>query len=428
MDIARKDASDRAVEHKDLLASLTDFSRSFGGVLTEFLLLYGAVIALFLSVTEFQYQFLEMHLHPLFIISCFLGIRHGFITGLISSALSGLIYFFSYSYLDLDPILFFNSYEYYKFPLIFLLGGYLAGRVHDSNQRKYHEMQEANQQVLSEYDQLEKSYKRTVQMYNELKEQVVGAEYSIFSLYDIAVSLQTTNPEKVYTESIGLLYKFIKARGVSIYMLESSGYLRTKIHFGTSTRKSGSRRIDDHPMYEKAIRERRAVKWTPDSGNSAPVFTAPIVTDDRVIGLIDIDAIDFKYVTEYSFSVFQIISEWITKALSQALEIDRQFNLMGVDYSNMLEIPQFLSQKEEEQIRMDKYGLPYCSEVYDIGDLDPDDIVPVLQHSLRNVDYIAYDRFSNQVSILLPATDRENYAAVEDRLFSTIGRQLKKAV
>ncbi len=408
------------------ISHVGEIFRSFWGVIIEFVLLYGAVIAIFLIVKEIQIPFLTMNLHPLFIVSCIIGIRHGFLAGLLSSLVSSFVYFFSYSYLDLDPMLFFNSYEYYKYPLIFTLGGYLSGRISDSNSQKLHEMQKENKIILKEYDQLENTYSKTIQMYNELKEQIVGAEYSIFSLYDIASSLQTTNPEKVYTESIGLLYKFIKARSVTLYTLEKNGYMRMKIHFGKKHNKNRTKKYSEDPMYQEAIRTKRAVRWNRDAGEDAPIFSAPIVAKDKVIGIIDIESIDFEYVTEYSFSIFQVISDWIAKALYQALEIDKQFKLMGVDYSNMLELPQIERQKQEEIIRKEKYGLPYCSASYNLGNADSDKVVPLLQKSLRNVDYIAYDRKNNRVVILLPATDEENYIIVENRLFSALGYRLDR--
>jgi len=400
--------------------------RSFGGIVVEFLILYGTAITIFLIAPDIQYSFLDMNLHPLFIAACFIGLRHGFLAGLLAAFISSMAYFFSYSYLKLDPILFFKSYEYYKFPLIFVFGGYITGRFHDSHTRKNDEMREANKEILKEYDQLEASYKKTIQMYNELKEQIVGAEYSIFSLYEIAASLQTTNPEKVYTESIGLLYKFIKARGISIYTVERGGYMRLKIHFGGKGNRNSSKKYTDSPTYQQVIETRKAVRWNPEAGNNSPIYSAPIISQDKVIGIIDIDEIEFEYISEYSFSVFQVISEWIAKALSQALEVDKQFNLMGVDYSNMLEPAQFERQLKEEQVRKEKYGLPYCEATYSIGQFDADDVVPVLQRSLRNVDYICYYKESNTIRILLPATDEENYIFVEKRLFSTLGHKLER--
>ncbi len=410
------------------LSRLNTLFRSFWGMVAEFAILYGLTVAVFLMVPEIQYSFLTMNIHPLMFVSCFIGVRHGFLAGLLSALLSSLIYFFSYSFLDLDPILFFQSYEYYKFPLIFTLGGYLTGRIYDSNSRKIQEMRDANVEVLREYDDLEKTYKKTIQMYNELKEQIVGSEYSIFSLYDIASSLQTTNPEKVYTEAIGLLYKFIKARALSIYTIENGDFMRLKIRFGNKGQKVSSRKYTDSPMYNKLIAKQKAVRWAIEAGENAPIFSAPIISEGEVIGIIDIEDIEFEYVTEYSFSIFQVISEWIAKALSQALEIDKQFHLMGIDHPNMLQLPQYERQLEEEKVRKEKYGLPYCQASYDLGFLDSDEVIPKLQRTLRNVDYLCYDQLHNMARVLLPATDEENYIIVEKRIFDSLGFRLERAV
>ncbi len=415
----------------DRALSLSRFSNlfsTFGGMVTEFILLYALCIMIFLLIPDIQYSFLTMNIHPLLFVSCFIGIRHGFLAGLLSALLSSMTYFFSYTFLNLDPILFFRSYEFYKFPLIFTLGGYLSGRIHDSNSRQMQEMRDANAEVLQEYDELEKTYKRTIQMYNELKEQIVGAEYSIFSLYDIASSLQTTNPEKVYTEAIGLLYKFIKARALSIYTIENGDFMRLKIRFGGKAHKNSRKKYTDSTMYDQLFKTRKAVRWAADAGEDAPIFSAPIVSQEEVIGIIDIEEIEFEYVTEYSFSIFQVISEWIAKALSQALDIDKQFQLMGIDYSNMLQVPQFELQLKEEQVRKEKYGLPFCQTTYDLGFLDSDEIIPKLQRTLRNVDYLCYDPEQNLARVLLPATDEENYIIVEKRIFSSLGFRLDRAI
>lgn len=404
---------------RDLMTSLT-------GILLEILLANIAMMLFFFFIPVIQNRFLIMNLHPLLVITVFIGIRHGYLSGLTAALVTSAAYIIGYLYSGLDLVLFFKVFDYYKFPIMFFAAGYTTGRIRDTYSRNVRNMRTANNEILEEYNKLEEDYRRTIFMYNELKEQIVGSEYSIFSLYEIATSLQTTNPEKVYTEAIGLLHKFIKATTIAIYTLESGGYLRLKLIYGEYGRKRSSIRFVDEPKYLKLVESKKPVRWTKEENEDFPLFSAPILDDNTVIGLINIDEIEFEHITEYSFSVFCVISEWINKALSQAIEIDRTYNVTGVSWSNLLKKNQFDMQLEEEEIRLEKYGLPYCYGKYKILHTDIEMTVFSMRKVLRSVDFVCYDEETEILEILLPATGKGNYSIVTDRIKDALGETVEE--
>lgn len=408
------------------IQSHREFVTTIIGILIEILITNAAVMLLFFFIPNIQNRFLTMNIQPLVVLTALIGIRHGYLSGLFAALIATVVFIVSFLYKGLDLVLFFKVFDFYKFPIMFFIAGYTTGRVRDTYSRNVRTMKTANTEILEEYNKLEEDYRRTIFMYNELKEQIVGSEYSIFSLYEIAASLQTTNPEKVYTESIGVLHKFIKATTIAIYTLESGGYLRLKLIYGEYSRKRSSIRFVDEPKYLKLVESKKPVRWTKEENEDFPLFSAPILEDDTVIGLINIDAIEFEHITEYSFSVFCVIAEWINKALSQAIDIDRKYNVTGVSWSNLLKKNQFDMQLEEEEIRLKKYGLPYCYGKFNVLTTDVETVIFSMRKVLRSVDFVCYDEIHNILEILLPATGKGNYTLVTDRIASSLKGSVKE--
>ncbi len=408
------------------LQTQREFMTTILGILGEVLVTNGLMLAAFLFLPEIQNRFLVMNIHPLVITTTVIGVRHGYLPGLFAALTASVIYLAAYLISGLDLVLFFKTYAYYKFLIMFAVAGYTTGRIRDTYTRNVRTMRNANNEILEEYNTLEEDYRRTIFMYNELKEQIVGSEYSIFSLYEIATSLQTTNPERVYTESIGLLHKFIKATTISIYTLESGGYLRLKLIYGDYSRKRSSIRFVDEPKYVRLVESRKPVRWTKEEDPSFPLFSAPIFDGETVVGIINVDAIEFEHITEYSFSIFCVITEWINKALTHAIDIDRTYNISGVSWSNLLKKKQFDMQLEEEETRLKKYGLPYCYGRFKVVTKEIEDAVYAMRNVLRSVDFVAYDDTSNTLEILLPATGKGNYATVSERIRKSLGTMVEE--
>lgn len=399
---------------------------TYGGIAVEIISLHLLILFSVLYIPGFAYSFLQMNLHPLFLITFVIAIRHGFIVGLLSAATSCLVYITGYLYQGLDLALFFQSFNYYKFPLMFLATGYVSGRIHDKHVHDLKTMRDANNDLLEEYNRMEEEHRRTLFMLQEVREEIVGSEYSIFSLYQIATSLQTTSPEKVYTESIGLLHKFIRANSISIYTLEAGGYLRLKIGYGAGLKRQSSVKYMEIPTYRRLVEEKRPMRWPIDKKILTPMFSAPIIDNDSVIGIVNIDSIEFEYITEYSFSIFSVIIDWINQAMSQAIELDKKYNITGVSWSNSLTRDQFQAQELEEIERKNKYGLPYCKASYKIPRGNAEDIVFEIRKTLRSVDFVYYDSRMRTVYILLPATHPGLFSSIEQRLYSNIKETLEK--
>ncbi len=425
--ITEEKRSSIPIKRKDaLFAYIRGNTISLTGIIIEGVLLFLIITALFAAVLHSDGWYLRMNIHPLLVITCILGMRHGLIAGIIASLAASLHYYLCYVYLGHDPLLFFISFEYYKFPLMFVMGGYVTGRVRNAHKKQTRDLRYANSEIVKAYDELTETHEKTTQLLDELREQIIGAEYSIFSLYEVAQSLQTYNPERIYTESIGLLHKLIKANGISIYMLGSNGYMRLKMCYGPKSCLKRSKNYQKNETYKKVLQLKKAVRWQGDLHAHTPIFSAPIVHMDTVIGIIDIDSIGFEYVTEYSFGVFQLMSDWISQALFHAIKIDAKLHPKESDGAVLLALPRYMEQLEEERYRMEKYDLPFSEIVYSTNGHDAEALTEGFRKTLRNVDYLCCVPDEQIIRILLPATHETDFLNVERRLFSQLNVSLTR--
>lgn len=313
------------------------------------------IFYVFFCTNPIKENYLSMNIHPLVIVVTAMALRYGNYIGLESAFIASVNYIYSYYLLGKDLYLFIIDFNYYKFLLMFFLSAVVFGRFKDNFEFRLNNLRLKYEQLKKSYDELKSAYDKMKFIKEELRKQIVGAEYSIVSLYEIASSLETLDPEEIYTEVMNILSKFLKAKAVSIYTVdESQKYLRLKLKMGQDILIPTSIVIHDHNCFTEAINAKKTVKVNSEYEKSGmyPLLVGPILKDDRVIAIINIDKMEFEMVTDYSFNLFKVIIDWVNKALVQALEVESEFkNKKFFENTNIMKYEYFLERLNEEKIR-----------------------------------------------------------------------------
>ncbi len=382
----------------------------------ESVLLTLIVCFIFFYINPIRENFLFMNIQPLLIVVVAISLRYGNYIGMFSALLAILAYMYAYHSVGRDLYLFAIDFSYYKFLLMFFLSAVIFGRFKDDYDFKANNKKLEYDNLLASYDELHDGYEKLKFIKEELAKRVVGAEYSIVSLYEIASSLETHNSEEIYTEVINLLNKYIKATEISIYTVDKSGkYLRLKIQHGHDELIPTSIEVENLECYQRIIKTLKPAKIIDEEG--CPLLVGPIIRNGKVIAVVNIDALEFEMVTDYSFNIFKVIVDWVTKALIQAYEVeemkkDRNYfkNTKIMKYEN------FLNRLQEEKDRKEKFGLEYSVLEYDVANLTVDEIDERLKNELREVDVVGIDEERGRLHILLPATSGKYYNIVDERI------------
>ncbi|BEP28282.1 hypothetical protein HLPR_06130 [Helicovermis profundi] len=427
----------------------------------ENIIFIAIVILVFYILPYNKESFLTLNIHPLFFVVLIMALRYGSAIGLISAFFVSLTYSYIYFTLGKDMFLLFSELSNSKYFVYFFIIAIVIGRFKDNF--LYHEKISDNKiNLLKEANQnLTEANKEAFALKEELRKQIIGAEHSILSLYEIASSLDTLDPEEVYTETMGMLSKFLRAKTISIYSVnETKGVLRLKIRLGEGSNLPNSIFYEDNESFYELINKKNIVKHIYKSDDNCPLMCAPLIDDGKVVAILNIEMIEFKFVTDYTYNVFKIIVEWVNKALIRALSAEEDLRENEVfQGTNILFFSNFIDRLDKEEHRKEKFNIEYILLSYYIKNPNLEYISKKSLKILRDVDIVGMkcnfnfidcvdkkrnsikeinikmNNVSNKIKkynlkgnvfFLLPATPMNQKDHIEERILSTFDYKLEK--
>lgn len=373
-----------------------------------------------------QEVYIELNPHPLIFFCSFMGLRYGKKIGLISALITSYVYINVFLSLGNELSQFFEYFYNFKNPLFFLWMSLILGTFRDNNFFKLEKANEKYNVLKDDYDKLKKDYYIIDKVQKELKHQIIGSNESIISLYDIATKLETFEIEDIFTETIGVLKRYLKVSAASIYYYDSyNNYLRLKIAYGHEYTKQ-SFIIDEFPCYKDALQRQNVVKWKKGYENNQPLMIAPLLKDNKVIAFISIDKMEFDVLSEYAFRLFSLITDWVNKALSKA-DFVEDFTRDRYIKNTILTTPEYfqkrllIEKRRMKEFNMEFGFLQFKNKIFCISDLNS-----IISQSLRTVDVVSYDKDTKILSILMPATKNDDLHIIEKRILNNFGYHLEK--
>ncbi|MBM7624817.1 GAF domain-containing protein [Sporohalobacter salinus] len=394
----------------------------------ETLILNLIIFGIYFMFNPAREEFLTLNVHPLLIVTAVISLRYGNYLGLLSATIASFTFGTAYYLLGKDLYLLVMDFKYYKFLLMFYFAAVLLGRFRDNYEMKLRNRKREYQQLKTNYDQLQKNYEQIEMVNSELKKQIVEAEDSILSLYQIASSLERLDSEEVYTEVMGVLTKFLEAEVVSIYLLNDRGdFLRLKLRLGEESRLQNSIELEEFSALQLVVSEQKVIKKSGQHRRDTPLLSAPIINQEEVIGIINIEKMNFNRVTDYNYNLFKIIIDWINQALARAVLVEDRTN--GTKYhkeTGIMKYEDFKERLAEEKKRKERYGMEYSLLKFKNKALALVDIDRKFQQLVRGVDVISYDQQQDIIYVLLPATPRKFIPKIEDRILAVFNEEVER--
>lgn len=385
------------------------------------------VYYLFFILEPNQDTYLRLNPHPLLILSVFMGMRYGNYPGLVGAAISSMFYMDVFLKTGGGFLELFRYFANYKYILLFFWSALIFGTFKDNHDMAVARLNEEHKLLKKKNKQLKDSFELTKKVEEELKKQIIGSEESILHLYEIASRLETLDSEQVYTETIGILSKYLGAYSVSIYTYShQNGFLRLKIKIGETGSLGRSLFVRDSDGFSKVAIEKRAIKWQDAEDEKFPLMSAPLIKNDEVIAVVNVEHMDFDRLSEYAFQLFKLIIDWVNKALDRAIFVDGLMSSKHFPETNLLKYEFFLERFREEERRRREFGMEFGFLQYRAKNMDPESIDGYTRKIFRSVDVVGFNPDNEMVYILLPATPQENLYLIEERIASRLGNQFEK--
>ncbi len=365
-----------------------------------------------------QVVYFTLNPHPLLLFSLIMGLRYGIKMGLVAACISCLFYFDAYLQLHGDVKLFFTYFKYYKYPLLFLWSGFILGAFKDNHRRQVRKANETIAVLRKANDTLEKDYAYLERIEKELKNQIIKSDESIMSLYDIAKKLESFEIEEIYTETIGVLKKYLRATNITLYTVDKDQkYLRLKISY-SDRENPNSIQAATCPWFLLIEKERRVVK-NPHyrEGDAVPMMVAPLMRNGKIIAAVLITSMEFDMISEYAFNLFQLIIDWINRTLEKAKYVESLMESKYIENTKLIQdSAYFMNQIKIERRRKIEFGMEYCILSYRVQDCDLATIDSLVRDTLRAVDLAYYNKAKGVITFLFPATKQEHANLIEERI------------
>ena len=394
----------------------------------ETLLINILVTFFFYNQQPNQEVYLVLNPHPLFIFSLIMGLRYGIRIGTFSAFISCLAYYDVYDQVFGNAELFFTQFKYYIHPLTFLWGGFIVGAFRDNHRRKQRKANETIELLRETNTHLERDYGYLESIQKDLKSQIIQADESIISLYDIAKRLGSFEIEDLYTETIGIIKKYIKATKISLYTVDTDhDFLRLKISYG-DFEATNSIKASTCSWYSLVEKERKVLK-NPDytENDTLPLMVAPLVRHEKIIALLLVHSMEFDMVSEYAFTLFQLIVDWINRTLETATFVESLLENRFIGNTLLIhDSKYFLKHIKIERRRKNEFGIDYCILSYRVKNYELQELDALVRKTLRPVDKAYYNKNKQVITFLFPATKRENVIFIEDRILKNSNNRLEK--
>lgn len=373
------------------------------------------VYLVFFYFSNFKIDFLEMNIQPLTIVIGIMALKYGVYISLQTVIIASLFYILAYYQIGNDPVVFFLDFNYYKFVLIFFFIALSLGRFSDNLRKKIDELKSENEDLEDRLkDQREKNLE-LVNINERLKGRIIGSKESILTLHQITSSILTKSVEKIFTQILEILTDFIGCDVLSIYIYnKEKNTLRARIKIGNSVI-SNFIEIQEGSIYQKVLQKKETLEGDREKNINEPVYIAPILNGDEVIGLINIERLKYGNKEKYLLELFKVISQWINNALVDAfkrskIEVENN-SFKGTRIYNLEYFAQIL---EEDKKRKKLFNSDYIALEGENKGLKPEELQKRIGGKIRDMDIIGMNE--ETIKFLFVNANRESKPLLLERI------------
>jgi K+-sensing histidine kinase KdpD len=368
--------------------------------------------------------YFELNPHPLIFVVLIFALVYGNFIGFIATMITEIFYIVLFYEIYGDLKLLVSDPQYFKYPLLFLWITTVIGTIIDNHMDHIEYLRDQYRELKHHYKLLKKNYIQSERALDELEEQIIDADMSIIALYDIAQRLKKLDQEEILTEILGIFSKYLKATKISIYSnYDNSDYLRLKLAIGVDIQeRRSSKKIEVGSIEERVIREKETFRYTDAPDENDFLLIGPILKDNKVIGIIIIEEMFFDQLSNYAYTLFKVILEWVNLSIDNARIVEAERQSQYHNNSSVLKYIAFKKYLSTERRRRKEYGLNYFLLTLKAED-DPLKESQLIKSSIRDVDRISF--YEDRIYVLFPGTPEPLYDFITEKIFQRIDKSFK---
>ncbi len=367
----------------------------------------GLVYFIFFYLSPFKHGFLELNLHPLLVVVAVISMRYGTYLSTFGVLFATFFYFLAYLNVERDPIIFFASFEYSKFILMFFFTALFIGKLRDTTDEKVIHMENEISRLKKGFTRQKRNNIKLTFTNSRLKNQIINSKESILTLHHLTSSLDEMGVEEIFTKTILNIKQFIDCDVISIYSYNSDkNFTRLKLKVGNG-RLPSFFQIREEDAHKKVIDRGEAMAFPLDIDGNTPVYIAPVVAEGKIIGFINVERLSFSVQERYTFEMFKVISHWLNRSLAKAIKRQHREEMENMyEGTRILKMEYFNKRLEEENNRKKLFKMEFLAFEGHHGGATPQEINKRIEGRVREEDVVGMDQ--RVVRFIFPATEVQN--------------------
>lgn len=348
------------------------------------------VYLVFFQFSVYKESFLNMNIQPLVIVVGVMALKYGVYKSFQTVFFAFFFYILAFYKLGNDIVLFFLTFENYKYILIFFFTALVLGRFSDVSRKKINDLKNENIELKNRKEIQKKKNLELVNINDRLKTRIINSKESILTLHHITSSILKMKTEEIYTEVIEILMEFLGCDVVSIYMLNyEKKLLRAKIKVGKSLLPNYFQ-LDKEEKLSEILIKKDIVEIENSKGNL--MYASPILQKDRVLGVIIVEKLKYEYRENYIGKLLQVISVWVNNALVQAFEREEKEHRENTyENTNIFKMSYFNEFLQEEKKRKKLFNSSFVAIEGRLKNNNPVEIDKLIKGKIRNTDLVGLD-------------------------------------
>jgi transcriptional regulator with GAF, ATPase, and Fis domain len=178
---------------------------------------------------------------------------------------------------------------------VYLLVGLIVGYSTQQKNDKIRDQHKSIEEHENKYEFLNGIYVETREVKDELQLRILNSGDSFGKIYSITKELDSLEPEKVFTSTVGVIKSLLNVKAAAIYSVgRNSNYLRLISHINDSDIPSkNSIKVEENAYVQRVLRDGE-IFVNKHLDSDAPMMAAPIYHHGKIAARLTIDVLPFE--------------------------------------------------------------------------------------------------------------------------------------
>ena len=389
-------------------------------------------------------RFWEVNPHPFWIVVIIVAAQYGTAEGIIAAIAATLFYLVGNIPVQSEGM---SHYDWLFSisinPILWLIAGWILGELRQRHMRERNLLVREVEESHQREELISSSYNFVKGRKESLEVQVSGQLLSSIDAYRAAKAVETLDPKSVMQGVERLVKSVLGPQKFSLSILHDNKLSTTIIH-GWAPSDKFAQEIDSFsPLFQAVVGQRELLVVANEqheiSLDGQGIVAGPILdpTNNRVIGMLKVEQLDFTSLSLNTVETFRALTEWIGTALVNARNyqsvkaeaiINPERNLLSYSYfKRQSDYMRTLAKRVNFNLSMVVIKL---NDSKNLSDAERITVARQISESvktvLRSVDLaFDYQTDGEEYSILLPATAQAGASIVRDKIAKDMDKHLR---